>query len=453
MTITLQANDFTINALGGVLDSRNPSGTPPNQAPVWATVPTQTVQAGSTVALSSYSSDPNGDALTYQRVGGTAPAGVTVNASTGLVTVPAGTAAGTYTVIVRASDGSLTADRTVSIVVTTPVVGVPAISSFSGAVAHGNTLVINGSSFGVRAEPRPLLWVPADGSMNPSPLGVMTAWTETQSVQYAAGEGAFGGGAIKASDSSGSWVAGIIAPGVVWNAYGQRMYCFRRVKQNFEITPDLNWKIIRFWPAAITTPDWFIQAGNANLNVEGIDGSDTYPYDPGITSPISGGNIAAVRGTANVWKTEEILMRANSAAAAYDGQFYHYVLGAGLVGVLPHTTYQAKTIRLRSSDAEPNMTMAYPVHAVRANVTFPSHYRHWTDDVYLDSYWSRVMIGNAATYSACTDLHPQPASAWANDQVAVSLNIDKVPSGQPMYLFVVSESNVASAGHYVGVSP
>ena len=118
MTITLQANDFTINALGGVLDSRNPSGTLPNQAPVWASIPTQTAQAGSTVALSSYASDPNGDSLTFQRVGGTAPAGVTIDPASALITIPAGTAAGTYTCIVRASDGSLTADRTFTITVT-----------------------------------------------------------------------------------------------------------------------------------------------------------------------------------------------------------------------------------------------------------------------------------------------------------------------------------------------
>ena len=327
------------------------------------------------------------------------------------------------------------------------------VSSGGGGYAHGDLVTITGSGFGTRAQPKPLLWAPADGSINPSSLGVVTSWTETQAVEYAAGEGAFGGGAIKASDSSGSWTAGIIASGVVWNSYGQRMYCFRRVKQNFDITADLNWKIIRFWPAAITTPDWFIQAGNANLNVEGIDGSDTYPYDPGITSPISGGNIAAVRGTVNTWKTEQILMRANSAASAYDGEFYHYVLGSGLVGVLPHTTYTSKTIRLRSGDGETDMTLAYPVHAVKANTTFPSDYRHWTDDVYLDTHWSRVMIGDSATYSACTFLAPQPPTAWADTSVTVSLNLDGFPSGSTRYLHVIDDTNTVRQTINIGVHP
>jgi hypothetical protein len=332
---------------------------------------------------------------------------------------------------------------------TTVTVTVTAPSAYS----HGNPVTITGSGFGTKAFAAPLVWAPMDGNSDPSPLGRVTAWTDVQSMAFAAGEGYAGNGSMKATDSSGSWTAGVVASGVVWNAYGQRMYCFRRIKRNFAVTDALNWKIIRFWPMPMTTPDWFIQSGNSNLNVEGIDGSDTYPYDPGITSPISGGNIAAVRGTPDVWRSEEIMMRCNTAAAVYDGQFYHYVSGSGLVGVLPHVTYQTKTIRLRSSNLEPDMVLAYPVHGVRANVTFPSDYRYWVDDVYLDSDWARVMIGNASTYSACSFIAPQPASAWSNTSVTATLNLSGFPSGQTRYLFVIDNTNTVRASQNIGVHP
>lgn len=322
-----------------------------------------------------------------------------------------------------------------------------------GAFTHGAAFTITGSGFGTKAYAAPLVWAPMDGTSDPSSLGRVSAWTGVQAMAFAAGEGYAGLGSMKATDSSGSWVAGVIASGVVWNAYGQRMYCFRRVKRNFDVTDSLNWKIIRFWPEAMTTPDWFIQAGNSNLNVEGVEGSDTYPYDPSITSPISGGNIGAVRGSANVWRSEEILMKANSAATAYDGEFYHYVVGSGLVGVLPHYTYQNKTIRLRSGDGETNMTLAYPIHGVKANTTFPSDYRYWVDDVYLDTDWARVMIGNSATYSACSFIAPQPATAWSNTSVTVSLNLDGFPSGDSRYLHVIDDTNTVRQTMDIGVHP
>ena len=104
MPITLQPHNFTINGLGGVLDSRVPSGVQPNRPPVVAAIPAQSALPGQSFSIASYGSDPDSDALTWSREGGTAPAGVTINAS-GSVTVGAGVAPGQYTVGYKADDG------------------------------------------------------------------------------------------------------------------------------------------------------------------------------------------------------------------------------------------------------------------------------------------------------------------------------------------------------------
>lgn len=80
-----------------------------NRAPVWSTIPAQTTTAGTplTFSVGPYASDPDGDPMTFGRTGGaadTAPAGVTVS-SAGVLSVPANTAPGSYTVEVYADDG------------------------------------------------------------------------------------------------------------------------------------------------------------------------------------------------------------------------------------------------------------------------------------------------------------------------------------------------------------
>lgn len=322
----------------------------------------------------------------------------------------------------------------------------PQISTVAGNIAHGERLEITGSDFGQKSPAKPLLWAPFDGTASPSPLGIVGSWDRVQSMGYRAGEGYGGTGALGALDSSGSWVAGVTNSGVVWNAYGAKMYLFRRVKRNFEVTPDLNWKIFRIWPASWTAPDWFIQSGNGNLEVEGVAEGSAFPYDSGIVSPIRGGNLQAVRGRANVWRTEEILVKVNTSARTSDTEFYHYVLGSGLVGVIPYTNYTERRIKIRDADSNADMTIVFPVHGVRANVTFPSSYRYWVDDVYLDTTWARVMVGDAPKLSDCTHLEVQIPYEWTASRIGVTLNLQTFPAGATPYLFVVDAAQATSLG-------
>ena len=130
---------------------------PTNRAPVWSgTTSLGSYSNGSaqSIPLAAYASDPDADPLTFTRQGGTAPAGVTVNASTGVLTIPLGTAAGSYTVTVRASDASLYADRTFSMTVTAASGTVVFFDDFdyvldrvASSTTKRNTLLAEGYTF------------------------------------------------------------------------------------------------------------------------------------------------------------------------------------------------------------------------------------------------------------------------------------------------------------------
>jgi hypothetical protein len=90
--------------------------------PVWQTGWSLSIDQSNTASIASRASDPDGDALTFSKVGGTVPGTVTVS-SAGVVTVGS-TSGGSYSLILRASDGVLSADTTVTLTVN-EVVTVP----------------------------------------------------------------------------------------------------------------------------------------------------------------------------------------------------------------------------------------------------------------------------------------------------------------------------------------
>jgi hypothetical protein len=88
-----------------------------DRTPVLASIPNQTTAENETVNLAVNGSDPDSDTLTYSATG--LPAGLTINSASGAITgTPTFTSAGSYTVTVTVSDGTLSASRTFGWIVT-----------------------------------------------------------------------------------------------------------------------------------------------------------------------------------------------------------------------------------------------------------------------------------------------------------------------------------------------
>lgn len=77
----------------------------PNRAPVMGAIGDQTDDENATVSLSTGATDADGDTLTYTASG--LPGGLSINSSTGQITGTISGSAGSYSVTVTASDGSL----------------------------------------------------------------------------------------------------------------------------------------------------------------------------------------------------------------------------------------------------------------------------------------------------------------------------------------------------------
>ncbi|MBE0598258.1 MAG: hypothetical protein IH614_13400 [Desulfuromonadales bacterium] len=74
--------------------------------------------------------------------------------------------------------------------------------------------------------------------------------------------------------------------------------------------------------------------------------------------------------------------------------------------------------------------------------------RVWMDDLYIQGTRARVEIGNAPTWSACTQREVQKPAAWDDSAITLSLNQGTFAAGQQVYLYVVDAAgNVNEQGY------
>lgn len=120
-----------------------------NQTPVWGTVPTIDIQAGSSVDISGYASDPDGDQLVFSKVSSTNPPTMFMS-SAGVATLGSATPVGAQSMVVKADDGAASANKTINFNVTAVSTGTeyfiePGVPTYDAAVAGvqpGDTITV-----------------------------------------------------------------------------------------------------------------------------------------------------------------------------------------------------------------------------------------------------------------------------------------------------------------------
>ena len=140
-TLSASANTYSVTVSvtdGTDSDSETFSWTvvQPNRAPVMGAISNQTDDENATVSLSTGATDADGDTLTYTASG--LPGGLSINSSTGQITGTISGSAGTYSVTVTASDGSLSDSESFTWTVNAVA------QSWSGTVTI-NTSSVNGN--------------------------------------------------------------------------------------------------------------------------------------------------------------------------------------------------------------------------------------------------------------------------------------------------------------------
>lgn len=325
----------------------------------------------------------------------------------------------------------------------------PVISQVSGAIENGQQAKILGSRFGVKSPAKPYLWAPFEGSANPSSLGVVTRWSASDTMAYAPGEGIVSSGGIKSTNYTASWGMRIDT-NFAWNDLNQKMYLHRKEKLSWAITGAQNWKNLRGWSANGLNTFHFSPSNGALVSGLGVAGaSSTWMQESRVSSS---------QGIPNQWRTDEIWMKSNSDNDLADGIVEYYANGNQQksfvrVAYVPYETYNGtRSWKMRSSGTL-DLVQLYPVHQVKAETPgyntewyINNRATGWADNIYLDTTWARVMIGDNPVFENCTLREPQIPSAWSSTSITVTINTGEFTPGKQIYFFVVDQDGNPSPG-------
>jgi hypothetical protein len=339
----------------------------------------------------------------------------------------------------------------------------PVITSVSGSVTQGGTLTISGSGFGTKSPAQPYLWAPMNGDLNPSSLGVMKSWASITSLNYQAGCGpAANTGCAAGTPSDGvttnRWAAAVYSPshfgsGNDWNSYGQKSYVYRKSKRTFAYSNNgsTNVKTFRVWGTSATAflayPDFYWSVYNGRIGIEGIPQNSTNDYTMSSTT------VSTAMGPVNKWYSEEYALSSNTSATSSDGDFRVDINGGADLVSFPNNQWERNSITLKTASGyqgDGTMKVLYPVHMLIESggnwIPAPSGSQYFTADVYADTTWARVMVGNSPTFNQTTDREIQVPVQWSSGSIQVNVNVNAFPTGQQMYLFVVDSNGNASPG-------
>ncbi len=323
----------------------------------------------------------------------------------------------------------------------TPASAQPAVGSVSGTVTHDQTLVITGSGFGTKATPAPLVWEDfSDSALDPKLVtrGGAVALngdnlrhafsTKNARSDYKAP----GGGYYFGYDEGTApkwfvqyWVK--LAPNWVWGS------------KTFGESGDglSNIKFFRMFPTGDRN------YSNVGYSMHGFRGGEVLRFvENGVQDYI---RVSAHNWfTPGTWHSVQVEYGENSAAGQPNGTMRLWV-----DGVLRDSTTTLDTNHAADGVAvnkRPYVIGFYDSWAP-SDAAVPNMYAYYSD-MYLDSSWSRVELGDAATYAGCTHREMLVPTAWGANSISARVQQGTFTPGQPAYIYVVDGAGRVNATGY-----
>lgn len=299
----------------------------------------------------------------------------------------------------------------------------PAIESTTGSLVYGSTLLISGQGFGSKPIAKPFKWDDFESGVvgqkigSSSNLGLNTSvWNEhgidpvysnvvlrpnsTRSVYHdLASSSAYG---YDTTNYTGIYYV------TFWHYYTQNMN---------NCSGFNNFKIFRHYTS---------DAGDGLVITDQCQSSQRTLF---FSNTIDQCKSSFTRATYNSWHRYELYY---STGTNNRNGFLYFWIDGQLQGSCTNLNISAGLAQMRIG------------HYQDVGLNLDSY----TDDVYIDTTQSRVEIGNASTWSACTHREIQIPIEWSNSSIKINVNKGSIKDGDCAFLYVVDANGNANSNGY-----
>jgi len=332
-----------------------------------------------------------------------------------------------------------------------PVLGAPLVQRISGALDHNNTITINGSGFGTKANAAPLVWDNAAGDKMSSKWS--GAWPNLlpgyNTKYYAPMRGVapphsrdthYIAGAHAANTGAYSGYAVMFFKDISVKSYPSYIYAswYQRTDDAWTFSGDNNYKVFDYSQGKdpYSNYQWYVAYGANHPDSRTDTGIQWCINGQQLSNPDSNGHNAwfdpAVNPMAGKWSKVEIAIKATDQK---DGYVTIWENGHRVLN------YAGPT------DSWQGDQRTVGIGGYARSQGHPNNWRYF-DDVYLDTTLARVVLANKPVLSEATIIENQIPSAWNDSSISAMVNLGRLNEGDTAYLFVVDASGTASATGY-----
>ena len=307
------------------------------------------------------------------------------------------------------------------------VIAAPIITGVSGTVATGQNIIISGSSFGTKSPAAPLSFLNFEDALVGTISNPYHGWTPSSgggSTHWPIVVSSYGGRTSKMlrcnpSASTGDMKSGIWIDGPAGKRY-------------FYMTYDS----YKSWPAGQSSRSklFRIQGLVQNMPVLVLNmGMEAFVLLGNSGNSYVGPYVTLDR---QVWSRDEVFLDSGTQGSTNaTAKFWEHLPGSRI------NSWQSPAFLLLE-DSEPvqSFLLGYEFCDMTSQIS------HYLDNLYVDNTQSRVEIGNASTWNACTRREIQIPSAWSSGSITVNVRQGTFPLGAAWLYVVDSSGNINSSG-------
>lgn len=307
----------------------------------------------------------------------------------------------------------------------------PSITNVTGTMDDGSQITISGSSFGSKSKASPLVWDDFESGSNGAKVGTNSA---------AVGRWDVGAGSELVEYSSAQPHAG-------------RMSSFHDFRKNYNINLSKNldftklyldyWMYVDYEDAKSRNfKPWRLYGDNDNmqLNYVWLCNGQLMPigHQPSLNISEWSGSTYSDRK----WYHVQLTFK-HSDPNVSNGTIRH------LINNQVHGYNSSNVVtRINSRPFNQIRIGHYWATTAQEGCQSNSGARIYTDNVYIDTSWARVIIADASTLSNAKHTEMLIPTSWNSSQIQATFNSGSFASGSTVYVFVVDENDAASAQGY-----
>jgi hypothetical protein len=330
----------------------------------------------------------------------------------------------------RVSKGAVGTYVVVCIAAAPLALAAPSISGVAGRLSASQTVTITGSGFGNKAQPQPVLWDDFEGGAIskqiqdvPAAIGRWDTGAGSENVTYTNARAHTGRKAAR-HDFIQHYIASL-----------SKNMTFTRLYMDFWMVVDyVDIKSRNFKP-------WRLYGDNDNYQLDYLwmcnaNALGRVQANASLEVNSWGGPQYSNGG----WMHIQLVYNESSPGQT-DGTVRHYI-NSQVAGL------DSSAVLTENGAAHFNQIRIGHYWDRAAQDVCPANGGAivYVDDVYIDTSWARVELGDASSYAASAHREIQVANAWADGAVSVNFNPGTFAAGSTAYLFVTDANNITSPG-------